>query len=45
MTLMTDAKMALPDVGDRRIDFQGLADRPAALRTHVVLPEAGKMRP
>ena len=40
-----DAKTALLDVGDRRIDFQGLADRLAALSTQSVVREAGKMRP
>ena len=40
-----DAKTALLDVGDRRIDFQGLADRLAALSTQFVVHEAGKMRP
>ena len=39
---MTDAKTALLEVGDRRIDFQGLADRLAALRTQVVVVEAKK---
>ena len=33
-----DAKTALLDVGDRRIDFQCLADRLAALSTQVVVP-------
>ena len=42
---ITDAKTALLDVGDRRIDLEGLADLFAGLGTHVVLPEAGKMRP
>ena len=40
-----DAKTALPDVGDRRIDLEGLADRFAGLGTHVVPLEAGKIRP
>ena len=42
---MTDAKTALLDVGDRRIDFQGLADRLAALGAQVVGPEAAKRGP
>ena len=40
-----DAKTALPDVGDRRIDLEGLADSLAALRTQIVVHEAAKMRP
>ena len=35
----------LLDVGDRPVDLEGLADRFAGLGTHVVLLEAGKMRP
>ena len=40
-----DAKTALPDVGDRRIDLEGLADSLAALGAQFVPPEAAKMRP
>ena len=40
-----DAKTALLDVGDRRVDFQGLADRLAARRTQIVLVEAAKRVP
>ena len=40
-----DAKTALLDVGDRRIDFQCLADRLAALSTQIVVPEAAKRGP
>ena len=40
-----DAKMVLRDVGDRRIDFQCLADRLAALSTQVVALEAAKRGP
>ena len=40
-----DAKRALPDVGDRRIDFQCLADRLAALSAQVVVVEAAKRGP
>ena len=40
-----DAIAALLDVGDRRIDFQCLADRLAALSTQVVVPEAAKRGP
>jgi len=40
-----DAKTVLLDVGDRRIDFQCLADRLAALCTQVVVPEAAKRGP
>ena len=40
-----DAKTVLLDVGDRRIDFQCLADRLAALSTQVVVPEAAKRGP
>ena len=42
---MMDAKTALPDVGDRRIDLEGLADSLAALGAQFVPPEAAKMRP
>ena len=42
---MTDAKTALLDVGDRRIDFQGLADRLAALGAQPVAVEAAKSDP
>ena len=42
---ITDAKTALHDVGDRRIDFQGPADRLAALRTQIVVVEAAKRGP
>ena len=42
---MMDAKTVLPDVDDRRIDFQCLADRLAALAAQLVVPEAAKMRP
>ena len=40
-----DAKTALPDVGDRRIDLQCLADRLTALRTQIVAVEAAKSGP
>ena len=40
-----DAKTALLDVGDRRIDFQCLADRLAALSTQLVALEAAKRGP
>ena len=40
-----DAKTVLPDVGDRPIDFQCLADRLAALGAQLVVLEAAKMRP
>ena len=40
-----DAKTILLDVGDRRIDFQCLADCLAALSTQVVAPEAAKRGP
>ena len=40
-----DAKTALLDVGDRRIDLQCLADSLAALGAQIVLLEAAKMRP
>ena len=40
-----DAKTALPDVGDRRIDLEGLADSLAALGAQLVELEAAKMRP
>ena len=37
-----DAKTALRDVGDRRIDLEGLADRLAALGAQLVVTEAAK---
>ena len=40
-----DAKTVLLDVGDRRIDFQCLADRLAAHCTQVVDLEAAKRGP
>ena len=40
-----DAKTVLLDVGDRRIDFQRLADRFAALGAQLVHPEAKKKWP
>ena len=40
-----DAITALLDVGDRRIDFQCLADRLAALSIQVVSPKAAKRGP
>ena len=40
-----DAKTALLDVGDRRIDLEGLADSLAGLCIQVVDTEAAKMRP
>ena len=40
-----DAKTALLDVGDRRIDLEGLADSLAALGAQLVPLEAAKMRP
>ena len=40
-----DAKTALPDVGDRRIDLEGLADSLAGLTVQSVAIEAEKMRP
>ena len=40
-----DAITALLDVGDRRIDFQCLADCLAALSTQVVSPKAAKRGP
>ena len=42
---MMDAKTVLPDVGDRLVDFQCLADRLAALGAQLVPLEAAKMRP
>ena len=40
-----DAKTVLLDVGDRRIDFQCLADRLAALCIQVVVLKAEKRPP
>ena len=40
-----DAKTALLDVGDRRVDFQCLADRLAALSAQFVEAEAAKRGP
>ena len=40
-----DAKTALPDVGDRRIDLQCLADSLAALGAQFIAVETAKMRP
>ena len=40
-----DTKTVLLDGGDRRIDFQCLADRLPALCTQVVVPEAAKRGP
>ena len=45
LTPMMDAKTGLLDVGDRRIDLEGLADRLAALGAQLVPLEAAKMRP
>ena len=38
-------KMPLLDVSDRRVDFQGLADRRAALGAQIVAGEAAKSDP
>ena len=35
----------LPDVGDRGVDLEGLADRLAALSTQIVVVEAAKREP
>ena len=40
-----DAKTALPDVGDRRIDLEGLADSLAALGAQFVAPETAEGPP
>ena len=40
-----DAKTALLDVGDRRVDFQCLADRLAALTVQIVQLKAAKRGP
>ena len=40
-----DAKTVLLDVGDRRIDFQCLADRLAALCAQFIVVEAAKRGP
>ena len=42
---MMDAKTVLPDVDDRLIDFQCLADRLAALGAQVGVIEAAKSGP
>jgi len=42
---LMDAKTALPDVGDRRIDLECLADRLAGLTVQVVFLEAAKSDP
>ena len=40
-----DAKTVLPDVGDRPIDFQCLADRLAGLTVQSVVIEAANKTP
>ena len=42
---MMDAKPVLPDVGDRLVDFQCLADRLAGLTVQSVVIEAAKSDP
>ena len=37
--------MMTQNVGDHRVDLEGLADRFAGLRTQQVEPEAAKVRP
>ena len=45
MPPIIDATAALLDVGDRRIDFQCLADRLAALGAQLIGGEAAKSDP
>ena len=42
---MMDAKTVLPDVDDRLVDFQCLADRLAALGAQFVVPETAEGPP
>ena len=40
-----DAKTGLLDVGDRRVDLEGLGNCLAGLRTHIVALEAANKTP